>query len=194
MKNRVWFAALALVAISAGSALVAADKEFKATCPVSGGPAKESSSVDYHGKKVYFCCNNCPKKFKAEGEKFAAKANYQLAQTGQVIQVSCPLSGHECDPAQTADVDGVSVAFCCEKCKAKADGAEDKIAMLFGDLSKAYTLQTTCPVSGKPIKTDKLVEYEGKKVYFCCGGCPDAFKADPAKYTAKLPQFSEAKK
>ena len=49
---------LGSVQIQLGDAL-AAEKEFKATCPVSGGPAKEAHSVDYHGKKVYFCCPNC---------------------------------------------------------------------------------------------------------------------------------------
>lgn len=193
MKTRYFAAVLVALSMTAGHLLNAADKEFKANCPVSGGPAKESSSLDYKGKKVYFCCNNCPKKFAGDPEKFAAKANRQLAQTGQLLQVACPLSGQPCKAEQKCDVDGTDVYFCCEKCKGKAAGAEDKIALIFGDISKGFTLQTTCPISGKAIKTDKFVEHDGKKVYFCCGGCPDAFKKDPAKYTAKLPQFSETK-
>lgn len=51
--------------------------------------------------------------------------------------------------------------------------------------------QTTCPVMGGPINKDIFIEYEGKKVYFCCNGCPDVFKADPQKYLAKLPQFAK---
>src|SRR4030042_1422184 len=50
--------------------------------------------------------------------------------------------------------------------------------------------QTTCPVMGGAINKDIFVEYEGKKVYFCCSACPDAFKADPQKYIAKLRQFA----
>lgn len=50
--------------------------------------------------------------------------------------------------------------------------------------------QTTCPVmDGNPINKDIFVEYEGKKVYFCCAGCEDTFLADPQKYIAQLPQF-----
>ena len=44
--------------------------------------------------------------------------------------------------------------------------------------------QTTCPVLGNPIDKNIFIEYQGKKVYFCCKGCPDVFKADPAKYIA----------
>lgn len=50
--------------------------------------------------------------------------------------------------------------------------------------------QTTCPVmEGNPINKNIFVEYKGKKVYFCCKGCPEKFLADPNKYVAKLPQF-----
>jgi YHS domain-containing protein len=193
MKLKLFTAAVALAALLTGGMLIAADKEFKATCPVSGGPAKEANAVAYHGKQVYFCCMNCPKKFQADPTKFAEKANKQLAQTDQITQVCCPISGRPVDAEQHTDVDGVSVAFCCKNCKAKAEAAENAVALLFGDLEKGFTLQTVCPISGKKINIEKVVEHDGKKVYFCCGGCPDAFKADPSKYTAKLPQFSTAK-
>jgi YHS domain-containing protein len=51
--------------------------------------------------------------------------------------------------------------------------------------------QTTCPVMGGAINKDIFVEYQGKKVYFCCKECLDVFKANPEKYIAKLPQFTK---
>jgi Cu(I)/Ag(I) efflux system membrane fusion protein len=51
--------------------------------------------------------------------------------------------------------------------------------------------QTHCPVMGGPINKDVFVEYKGKKVYFCCGGCDDAFLKEPEKYLPKLPQFQQ---
>lgn len=46
-----------------------------------------------------------------------------------------------------------------------------------------------CPVLGTvipdPKKAFSSVVYKGVKYYFCCGGCPDQFKANPAKYAAK---------
>ncbi len=42
---------------------------------------------------------------------------------------------------------------------------------------------TVCPVmEGNPIRKDLFVDYNGKRVYFCCPGCIPAFKADPGKY------------
>jgi YHS domain-containing protein len=52
------------------------------------------------------------------------------------------------------------------------------------------TEQKTCPVmEGNPINKNIFVEYKGKKVYFCCKGCPEKFLANPDEYVAKLPQF-----
>lgn len=43
-----------------------------------------------------------------------------------------------------------------------------------------------CPVMGTVIasKDDAVghIDHDGKRYYFCCGGCPDEFKADPKKY------------
>jgi YHS domain-containing protein len=44
--------------------------------------------------------------------------------------------------------------------------------------------QKLCPVMGGPISEDVYVDYQGRRVYFCCPACPEKFKADPAKYLA----------
>ncbi len=46
--------------------------------------------------------------------------------------------------------------------------------------------QKTCPILGGAIDEKVFVEHEGRRVYFCCGGCDDTFAKDPAKYLAKL--------
>ena len=51
--------------------------------------------------------------------------------------------------------------------------------------------QTICPVMKAPINKEIFVEYEGKKVYFCCPGCPEEFKKNPEKYLPDLPQFKK---
>ena len=49
--------------------------------------------------------------------------------------------------------------------------------------------QTLCPVMGGAINKKYFIDYEGKKVYFCCPGCEKTFLNDPEKYLDKLPQF-----
>ncbi|MCX6998089.1 MAG: hypothetical protein NTV49_13655 [Kiritimatiellaeota bacterium] len=46
--------------------------------------------------------------------------------------------------------------------------------------------QTVCPVMGGEVNRDLFADFDGKRVYFCCKGCPAVFKQDPAKYIAKL--------
>ena len=85
MKTRFTLSAIAVLMLLGTSSLRAADLS-KAKCPVSGKAVKEGSFVEYKGKKVYFCCDNCPKAFKKDTEKFAAKADEQLIATGQATK------------------------------------------------------------------------------------------------------------
>lgn len=59
------------------------------------------------------------------------------------------------------------------------------------EIASAAIVQTTCPVMGGAIDKDIFTEYKGEKVYFCCAGCVDKFKANPEEYIAKLPQFKD---
>jgi YHS domain-containing protein len=46
--------------------------------------------------------------------------------------------------------------------------------------------ELVCPVQGdvipSPEKAAGFQDYKGKRYYFCCAGCPEAFAADPEKY------------
>jgi YHS domain-containing protein len=83
-----------------------------AKCPVSGKPVVKAGVADHNGGKVYFCCTNCPKAFAANTAKYAAKANHQLAVTGQAKQVKCPMKGKPVNAAHNVTVAGVKVGFC----------------------------------------------------------------------------------
>ena len=41
-------------------------------------------------------------------------------------------------------------------------------------------------------KKHMFADYKGKRYFFCCAGCPEAFKKDPAKY-AKAPSIPTPK-
>lgn len=200
MKTRWLIVALAVAGLFAAQGLLAEDKEKakklgkEVMCPVSNKPAKLASAAKFMGADVYFCCNGCPKAFAKDSAKFALKASHQLLQTGNAVQVGCPLSGGKCKKETAFDVGGgVKVAFCCNNCpkKVKAVSGDDRLKILFAKFDKGFTTQTMCPVSNKPINPTAVTTYKEKKVYFCCPGCPGAFKKDPAKYVAKLPQFAK---
>ncbi len=52
--------------------------------------------------------------------------------------------------------------------------------------------QTTCPVMGDKIDKSFYVDYKGKRIYACCGSCPDIIKKDPEKYIKKLEAMGQS--
>ncbi len=91
-----------------------------------------------------------------------------------------------------------AAAFALGGCKKKEPAAPSMETMhehaeeAKGTLEGAATEQTMCPVlDGNKIDKTVFVEYQGKKVYFCCADCKAKFEADPQKYIANLPQFKK---
>ena len=131
-------ATIAVVAILCTSMIAGDDVSLKdVKCILNPkGKAKADKFVEYKDGKVFFCCGNCPKKFKENTEKFATKANHQLVATGQYKQTKCPLTGRPVNEDKTVKIGGVSVGLCCGGCKGKVDKAEDdaaKAALVFND-------------------------------------------------------------
>jgi YHS domain-containing protein len=63
----------------------------------------------------------------------------------------------------------------------------------------ADSQQTRCPVMDGPVDKEQYVDYQGKRIYFCCSSCLEEFKKDPEKYLKKMkeegvtPEFVKAK-
>ncbi|MDD5010614.1 MAG: YHS domain-containing protein [Phycisphaerae bacterium] len=77
------------------------------------------------------------------------------------------------------------IVGCQKKTEPAAPPAETDTAV------SAAVEQTMCPVMEAPIDKNIFVEYQGKKVYFCCPSCKTDFNKDPEKYLSKLPQFKK---
>ena len=131
MKNAL--AVLGLLVAASFAFAGEGSKDMK--CPVSGKAAKKSISYEHNGAKVYFCCKNCCKNFAKDATKFAAKANHQIAATGQAKQTGCPFSGKKSKSSITCNIDGVTVAFCCKHCQGKVakTAAKDRVGLVFSD-------------------------------------------------------------
>lgn len=112
-------------------------------------------------------------------------------------QTHCPVMGGKIDSTVYTDIQGHRVYHCCPMCSDKLKADPDTYfnkAAAEGVLFE--NIQTTCPVSGKVFKEKTVsVDYEGRRVYFCCDACPDTFNKEPAKYLEILDgdQGSDAK-
>ena len=129
------FAVLAVAVLMAAPLLAEKDEKDPlkgVKCPVSGKAAVQCAA-DHNGGKVYFCCGKCAAAFKKDNTKFVAKANHQLYVTKQAKLEKCIYSGKKLNGETVIEVAGAKVCFCCPKCKAKAEKAEDVIAAVFND-------------------------------------------------------------
>ncbi|MBN1126052.1 MAG: YHS domain-containing protein [Sedimentisphaerales bacterium] len=142
----------------------AAAATVQTSCPVmAGNPINKNISIEYQGKKVYFCCADCVEKFKADPAKYVVN----LPQFKDAVK---------------------EVEMAADDAKKTMSGMADSMGKMVAEVIE----QKTCPVmDGNLINKELFIEYQGKKVYFCCPGCEEKFKADPAKYVLNLPQFKK---
>jgi YHS domain-containing protein len=166
-----------------------ATKKAQTTCPVMGGKINKDIYADHEGKRVYFCCKGCVEQFK----KGPAKYVKELEDEGVVLeklQTTCPVMGNKVNKDIYADYEGKRVYFCCKGCVEQFKKEPAKYVKKLEDegvmLEKTPKPQTACPVMGNKINKDIYTDYEGKRVYFCCSGCVEKFKKEPAKYLKKL--------
>jgi YHS domain-containing protein len=77
-----------------------------------------------------------------------------------------------------------STENCGDKCGSSCGSTcetEGKAAM------SVVAVNTTCPYSGNPVKSDVTSTHNGKTIAFCCGGCKSKFdKASAAEKDAIL--------
>ena len=103
--------------------------------------------------------------------------------------------GGKIDSSTYTDIQGQRVYHCCPGCSKALKKDPDKY---FKDASAKGILfeniQTTCPVSGEELKEKSVkVDFEGRRVFFCCENCVSKFEKEPQKFLKKLDELPEDK-
>ena len=87
--KKVLFAGALCLMVSVGFLMAGcgpSETEAKAgsqtTCPMSGNPVDKKGFVDHNGKRIYFCCNECPKKFEDDADAMMKK----MADAGVILE------------------------------------------------------------------------------------------------------------
>ena len=103
----------------------------------------------------------------------ATSAAVVTAALKEAKDATCPVSGHGCDPAASADFDGGAVYFCCEKCVGafKEDSAKFAAKAHQQMVSTGQLVQKGCPFSGGPVKPGTQISIGDAEVGFCCPNC-----------------------
>ena len=101
------------------------------------------------------------------------------AEKKAVTNKLCPVSGGPVVEKYRTEYKGQYVYLCCEGCVKEFDNnAEAFVAKMSKEEQEAIKTNTACPISGEPVDMKKSVEFEGRKVYFCCDHCVDKYKKD----------------
>lgn len=96
---------------------------------------KGKQEIEYKGATLYLCCKACVKRMDRTPEKYEAKANHQLLQTGQYVQKACPLDGSDVtDSSPVLEIQGAKVKFSSEEHKSTIAALEldEQIEKVFG--------------------------------------------------------------
>lgn len=59
------------------------------------------------------------------------------------------------------------------------------------DAKAAKPINKICPVEGGEVDPEATITHKGKVIAFCCDGCDETFKKDPAKYLAIIAKEGE---
>ena len=109
----------------------------------------------------------------------AAGASVDGSEKKNVTNKLCPVSGGPVSEKYRAEYKGQYVYVCCEGCLSEFNKTPDAfVAKMSKEERDAIAINEACPVSGEPIDKTKSVEFEGRKVYFCCDHCVEQYKKD----------------
>ena len=107
-------------------------------------------------------------------------------------QTLCPVMGGAINKEIYTDYNGMRIYFCGAGCDGEFNADPEKyIAQMRAQGVEPEQLpqpkpQTLCPVMGGAINKEIYTDYNGMRIYFCCGGCDGEFKADPEKYLKQM--------
>jgi YHS domain-containing protein len=141
VKSTLILAAAGVAMSLCGGRVFAADA--KVTCPVKGTtfqPTATSPSVMVNGKKLSFCCADCPKAFAAHPEKYVKSAGNCPVEKGNPAQVSTALR---------AVVNENLYYFCCAGCPEKFTASVPTSGLKLRDpvTHKEFTVKANSPHS-----------------------------------------------
>jgi YHS domain-containing protein len=120
---------------------------------------------------------------------FAGEADEKATEKPKELknQTHCPVMGGVIDSTVFTDIQGQRVYHCCPMCSKDLKADPDKYFKKAAKDGVVFeNIQTTCPVSGEAIDKNVSLNYEGRRLYFCCEKCIATFESDPAGYFGKM--------
>lgn len=105
------------------------------------------------------------------------------------FKATCPVSGKPAGEDHVVELkNGDKAYFCCDKCPVEFKANRKKYALQLRQqlLETGQIAQVACPITGKPMSKDHMVEVGTTKVGFCCDKCEAKYKEASAEEKLKL--------
>jgi YHS domain-containing protein len=95
-------------------------------------------------------------------------------------QTTCPVMGGPIDSSAYTDIQGQRVYHCCPACSKKLKADPDKYFKKAAEDGILFqNIQKNCPITGEPIDSTVYVDYNGRRIFFCCKNCITDFNKAP---------------
>jgi YHS domain-containing protein len=158
----------------------AAKSQVSALCPVDHRSVNAGVFSRFRGKRVYFCGSACRERFDRAPDDFADALRAQWAALKPLrVQVKCPVTGRPIDRSVFVEAADSDLYFA--DAAARAAWVRDP-AQYAERLDACFTFQTTCGTCENEPRAGVWREFGGRTVYFCCPGCMERMKQDPAAF------------
>ena len=116
-------------------------------------------------------------------EPVASEAQAETAQPEAVTlqpQTTCPIMDGAIDTQHYVDKGNQRIFVCCPPCKAKVEADFEGAVTKLAEKGQGPA-QAKCPIMQRMTVTpnSRYVDYEGQRIYVCCGSCHRNVTANP---------------
>ncbi len=132
-------------------------------CGMTVEPEKAKATSVYKGAAIYFCAQNCKKRFDADPESFMARISTggsvpvpspEKGKADTAIDPVCGMTVQKSEAAGTSEYEGKTYYFCNVKCKIKFDGGP---AGFLSPKVAAHAMPAASMLAEKPSKGLKKI-------------------------------------
>jgi len=167
MRIRLLAPLASLLLLSAAVGIVTGAPAKKAKCVVSGKEIEvtdKTPKVSVQGKTQYFCCENCPKAFAKEPEKYVKEV------------ADCPILGTQVNSPNAVGRVVLNNGLWYVCCPACVDGVakDEKVLKALTDVVSGKTFKAT--------EQSPRTEYKTQLYLFETAETKTAFDKEPAKF------------
>lgn len=167
-------------------------QQVQVKCPVTGNPIDPQVFTEFKGRRIYYCCTSCDRRFRADPDRYTAALTAAFTR-----QVHCPVTGELVDLNVRLSPTS-PVLLCCKGCVSKfwqmdaealrkAGEVQPEAGLLAHGLTIGEDLFVSLPDGQvRQRRRTHAVVHEGIRYAVDAPAFVETFKAQPDRYIQVL--------